>query len=154
MGLLMTCCCMLNAVAMILDPQMLIEQFPMELPPELRQMDLPKLIAGMSVVLMVLYVVMLLVPSVTLTLLGFAVRSGNRVQTTAAKWLTAYFVLLAGLGTLLGLFGMAGTGINIFALIQLLIFGGWFWLTLKTLSALRALSRPSGWAGPQNSWGA
>ncbi len=152
-GFLMTCCCTLNAVAMILDPQTLIEQFPMELPPELKEMDLPQLVVGMSVVLLILYVVMLLVPSAALTLLGFGVRNGRPGQTTAAKWLTFYFVVLAGIGVVLGLASMASTGVNTVALVQLLIFGGWLWLTLTTFSALRGLSGPSDLGEPNDPWG-
>ena len=151
--MLMTCCCLLNAVAMMIQPQLVIDQILTTLPAELRGQVTKQHVVAASVGLAILYLLVLLIPSVALMLLGFGVRSGSRGQTAVAKWLVLLFAVIAGLGLLLGVASLGKTGVLIVALLQLVIFGGWLWLTVKTFMKLRDLTRGSDEIGPIDPWG-
>ncbi len=152
-GLLMTCCCLLNAVAMMIQPQLIIDQILTTLPAELRGQVTKQHVVTASVGLAILYLLVLLIPSVALVFLGFGIRRGGTGQTAVAKWLVLFFALIAGLGLLLGVASLGNTGVLIVALLQLVIFGGWLWLTVTAFRKLRNLSRGSDEVGPMDPWG-
>ncbi len=154
MGLMMTCCCVLNAAVMPLQPQLFMEQLPPDLPPELQNVDWNQFIVVLSTVLVILYLVVLLIPSIVLMILGFGVRKGARGQMTAAKVLIWLFAALGGLGLVLSLINLAVTSQIITLVLPALVFGGWLWLSLTAIAKLKIASQSSPDMKRADPWGA
>jgi len=149
-GLVMSGCCLINAVVMGFQTDMLLEQISKDLPPELQSMDMEVMLQGMAVVMAIIATVMILLPAVVLAVLGFYVRLGKPGAINTAIGLVGLYAVLAGAGVLLTLIGVVTNGQVLTAVLPVLLLGGWGALSTVAMISLIAAKKqtPDLYAAP------
>jgi hypothetical protein len=151
-GLLMSGCCLLNAVWSALNSAAVAQQVPNELPPEMQHIDMSQMIQIMSACMGVVVIVLIFLPTLALTVLGFWVRKGHRGAIGNARVIVWLFSALACLGVLMAIFSGATSGQMWASLFLILLCGAWLAICIITAGKLKTAMQESGASYPNSYW--
>lgn len=143
MGLMMSGCCVLNTLGMVIQPDLVLDQMPTELPPELQNIDMKPVVRGTSVVIGVMAVLLVFLPAILLAVLGFSVRQGKPGSVSVARGLVWLYIVLSSAGLILTLVTVASHGQFLPILLPVLLLGGWLFLCTSAITSLNAARQSS-----------
>lgn len=148
-GLVMSGCCVLNAVGlMFVHTTELMGQLPPDMP---NREQVAQMVTVMGPILAIASVLLLLIPSLVVAVLGFKVRSGSRGGTLTALIILAVQGAVLALILLVSLMGLAITR-SLAGLIVIVLIGGALLLIGVTIAKLWAALNPRDAGPPMTPW--